>query len=307
VLKLTKEGQENAKQFICEQARPLEQRLFAYHFESGSAEDVLEELAEFQNADGGFGNALESDVRLPDSSAIATTVGLEILREVKATEANWLVKGAIRYLVESYDAELESWIAVPEKAVTAPHAPWWGFDEYPPERWNGCVDNPRPLILGYLFEYGGLVQPDLRETVAKAAMSRLPSLPEKMQADDVGCYAALAGMKAAPREMSEAIVTKLRNIIDQSVTRDPAQWGGYSFKPLKVITSPDSPFAESLKNEIELNLDYEMERQREDGCWAPNWSWGDAFPEAWKEAEKEWKGVLTVKTLVTLRNFGRLE
>ena len=304
---LSLERQQKARQFVQEQARPLEQRLFAYHFESGSAEDVLEELAKFQNPDGGFGNALEPDVRVPDSSATATSMGLGILREVKATEANQLVKGAMRYLVGSYDSELESWIAVPEKAGTAPHAPWWDFDEYPPERWNGCVDYPRPLILGYMYEYGGLVQPDLRETVAKAVMSRLRSLPQKMQVDDVECYASLAGVKGAPREMREAIVAKLRDIIDRSVRRDPSQWGGCRFKPLSVIHSTDSPFAELLKDEIDLNLDYEIEHQREDGAWWPNSSWGERFPEASKKRDRECKGVRTVGTLVTLRNFGRLE
>ena len=35
----------------------------------------------FQNDDGGFGRALEPDFRLPASSAIATAVGFQYLRE----------------------------------------------------------------------------------------------------------------------------------------------------------------------------------------------------------------------------------
>jgi hypothetical protein len=30
------------------------------------------------------------------------------------------------------------------------------------------------------------------------------------------------------------------------------------------------------------------------------------FPEDWPQAELEWKGVLTLQTLLTLRSYGRL-
>ncbi|MCK4793901.1 MAG: hypothetical protein KAV87_59795, partial [Desulfobacteraceae bacterium] len=81
----------------------------------------------------------------------------------------------------------------------------------------------------------------------------------------------------------------------------------YVLKPLHVATSPGSPFAGMLAAEVEANLDYEIERQDEDGSWAPNWTWGDNYPEVWPEAEREWRGVLTLKMLKLLRGFGRLE
>jgi hypothetical protein len=91
------------------------------------------------------------------------------------------------------------------------------------------------------------------------------------------------------------------------VARDPAAWAAYGLQPLTVVTSPNSPFAAMLANEIEANLDYQIEQQQADGSWGPNWSWADSFPEAWAQAEQEWRGVFTVKTLKTLQNFGRLE
>ena len=50
---------EQAKAFIWKNARLLERRQFAYHFEGGSREGVVAVLRAYQNSDGGFGNALE--------------------------------------------------------------------------------------------------------------------------------------------------------------------------------------------------------------------------------------------------------
>ena len=63
-----------AKTFVMEQGRDLDRALLAFHFEDGTADDVLTALAAYQNDDGGFGHGLEPDLRTQASSAIATTV-----------------------------------------------------------------------------------------------------------------------------------------------------------------------------------------------------------------------------------------
>ena len=128
-MKLSRQGQEKAGAFVRERARPLERRLLSFHFHDGTAADVLAELAKYQNADGGFGQALEPDLRLADSSVLATTVGLQILRELGAGPNESLVQSAVRYLLETYEAEHAAWPIVPPNADDAPHAPWW----VPPE------------------------------------------------------------------------------------------------------------------------------------------------------------------------------
>ncbi len=47
-MKLTQDNWDAAKSFIFSQARPLEQKLFNYHFENGSKEDAVNELISFQ-------------------------------------------------------------------------------------------------------------------------------------------------------------------------------------------------------------------------------------------------------------------
>jgi len=79
MLKLSKNCFDKAKTYILTQGRPLEQALYRYHFDGGLKEQILVELGGFQNSNGGFGNALEPDLRAPESSALRTTFALDIL------------------------------------------------------------------------------------------------------------------------------------------------------------------------------------------------------------------------------------
>ena len=73
---------DRALDFVKAQARPLDRALFEHRFEGAAAERVIAELARFQNDDGGFGHALEPDLRTPTSSALATELGLRTLEEL---------------------------------------------------------------------------------------------------------------------------------------------------------------------------------------------------------------------------------
>jgi hypothetical protein len=306
-VRLVRNKQNRAKEFIYKFARPLERRRFAFHFEGGAAEDVLAELVKYRNGDGGFGHALEPDLRLPGSSVLATTVGLQILREVEASADHPLVQGAIRYLLDTYDAEIETWPIIPSNANSAPHAPWWLYDENLSERWRGFLANPRAEIVGYLWDYAALVPDDLRAGLTAAVLSHLHDRPDSFTDSSFMCYRRLAETRTLPDGVRTEIVENLKPIADRLVVRDPATWEQYVLKPLHVATSPGSPFAGMLVAEVEANLDYEIERQDEDGSWVPNWTWGDNYPAVWPGAEREWRGVLTLRTLRLLRSFGRLE
>jgi hypothetical protein len=54
---------EGAWDFILRNARVLDGRRFAFRFDGGDSADVVAALRPYQNADGGFGHALEPDLR----------------------------------------------------------------------------------------------------------------------------------------------------------------------------------------------------------------------------------------------------
>ena len=301
---LTQAAFQRAKNFIMEQGRALDQKRFEFHFENGSADVVLAALSPYQNDDGGFGHSLEPDIRTPASSAIVTTVGFQILREIRAPVDHILVREGIQYFIDTYDEPQQVWRIVPPEVDEAPHAPWWNY-EGTTESFGRFLVNPRAEILGYLHEFSDGVPAELLDSLTTTILEHLDSLPDEMEMHDILCCVRLAETKALPN--TDKIWEKLAQAAAQGVARNAEQLTGYVLKPLWLVPSPESPLAAELEDEVQMNLGFEIGQQGEDGSWSPNFSWDDQYPEAWRTAKKEWQSRITVDTLKTLKDFGRIE
>ena len=295
---------QSAKAFIMNQGRALDQRRFEFHFEAGSVDAVLAELASYQNDDGGFGNSLEPDIRTSASSAIATTVGFQTLREIGVPAGHALVRKGIEYFVATFDESRQVWPIIPSEVKEAPHAPWWNY-ETRAETFGQFLVNPRAEIVGHLHEFSDGVSTQLLKQLTTAVLEHLDSLPGEMEMHDILCFARLAETEALPNR--DKVWEKLAQAAAPRIARNAEQLTGYVLKPLWLVSSPESPLAAEFKEEVEMNLDFEIEQQGEDGSWSPNFSWGDQYPEAWQTAKKEWQSRFTIDTLKTLRDFGRIE
>ena len=302
--RLTQAAFQKAKTFVLDRGSALDRRRFEYHFEAGSADAVLAALASYQNDDGGFGHSLEPDIRTPASSAIATTIAFQILREIRASAGHALVRKGIAYFVATYDESRQVWPIVPLEVDEAPHAPWWNY-ENTAETFGQFLVNPRAEIVGYLHDYSDGVPPQLLKTSTAAVLEHLDSLPDDMDMNDILCAMRLAETEALPNR--DRIWKKLARVAAHGVARDAAQWTGYNLKPLWLVSSPESPLAAGLEKEIEMNLDFEVAQQGEDGSWYPNFSWGDQYPETWPTVRREWQARFTVDNLKALRDFGRIK
>lgn len=305
-MKLSREDQQRARSFLTEVGRPLEQALARHSFDGEPVQVALAELERFQNGDGGFGHGLEPDLRLPGSSVLATTVALQHFRALGAGEDSPLVQGAIRYLMATYDPAIEAWPIIPSTVDEAPHAPWWAYDDQLAERWRGFKANPRAEIVGYLFDYPSLSPDSLRQDLAEAVAVDLEADAGAMETHDLLCYVRLVETKTLPEALRAWLLPRLAPVVDRLVAAEPAAWAQYGLKPLWVAGTPESPFAGQLASALERNLDYEIEQQGADGAWAPAWSWFGLYDDAWPQAEREWKGVLTLRTLQQLKEFDRL-
>lgn len=297
-----------AEDFLETEARKLERHLFEFHFggNKDSREKIVEELTHFQNADGGFGAALEPDVRMRGSSVVATKFALQILIDVKATVEEELVRDGISYLLETYDQERRVWSLVTDEVMDAPHAPWWNVEGLKQE-FGSYLANPKAGVLRCLLEYRKSVPDDLIHEATESVMAHLNELSVDMPFFDAISYLLLLEAKDLDEEHKSKLFAKLEKTGETLVNDNPDEWYSFAIKPLWLSPSPRAPLASALEDVIQENLDFEIDNQNEDGSWSPSWAWGDSYPEAWYIAEHEWKGVLTLAMLRSLRDYGRIE
>lgn len=292
--------------YIFTHGRELDQQLFNFHFMDGSLEAALDALVDYQNSDGGFGHALEPDLRTPASSVIATSMAFSILREVKAPGSFPLVKQGIEYLLNTFDEEKRGWPIIPPEAEDAPRAFWWEYGKTE-ENFGGFLINPRAVVLGYLYDYIDLVPADFLAEVTQEVLDYLLGVSDEMAMYDFLSLKGLAASSNLPEEIRKPVVEKLTRIVPH-VLDEQEKWAGHGVSPLDIASWPEGVLAGAVSDEdIQVNLDMVIEHQNPDGTWELGWSWEALDAEAWAQAEKDWKGHAGVRQLVTLRAFGRLD
>lgn len=306
VKKLSKANLGKAREFIMHKARPLEQALYRYRFEGGSAEAVRAALQGYQNPDGGFGKGLEPDMRAPESSVLATIRALQALSALKTPADHPMIRRAMAYLGSTFDEKTGVWRIIPTTAAAHPHAPWWN-QETLEQAFGAFLIFPRAEVLGYMLAFGSPSFPSERMTsVLDALLNVVEEAPQPVPAPGVESCARLFETGQVPAKYKEPLYQKLVAAIPKAVEQDPAKWNQYCMKPVWLVRTPESPFLNVIKESVYGNLDYEIDNQSADGSWQPNWSWYGAYPETWPTAQKEWSGILTIQTLETLQAFGRI-
>lgn len=300
---------ERARQFLMAQARPLERALFEYRFEGATAGSVLAKLVRFQNEDGGFGRALEPDLRTPSSSALATGIALRTLRELDCPADHPMVDRAVAYLLATYDEEARVWPVTPADTKRYPHAPWWhDEDGRLAQLFDGFRVIPRALIVGSLHHYAPLVPAGWLDELTEETAGYIEAVEVLGEGggSDLEYATSLAEAQNLPRPYATRLETRIREAIPQVVVRDPARWDTYCITPLRAVPSPHALGADLIPEALQRHLDYQIAAQTPAGTWDPTWSWGEAYPAAWAQARREWQGHLTLETLTQLEAFGRI-
>lgn len=300
MMKLNEIRWEQARQYMLQRARSLERALFRYEFENGSFTDVLIELSSYQNEDGGFGHGLEPDLRCKESSALATTRALEILRlHPNHPERNERVLSALQYLEHTYVPERSGWDIIPKEAEQSPRAIWWQYGAFK-DHWG----NPNADIIAYFIDERELYPLESLDFLVRYALDYLNRTSDLKEMHELFCYLRLH--ERLPKEQASEIREALEAFMDNCISLDPGSREGYGATPLSIMDTPNSPYFPKYRALLPAELDLLIENQGEDGAWEPNWSWYQ-FEEVWPSAKEEWKGVMTLNALRTLRNFDRIE
>lgn len=280
---------DRAGEFIWLNGRLLERQLFSHLFLGGRREPVLAALRAYQNDDGGFGNALEPDKRAPSSQPIDQEMGLRVLDDAGFDAA--MARRVCAFLTTITTAEGGVPFTIP--SVNAyPHQDWWTAPEQPP-----ASVNPTASIAGLLHKHR-VDHPWLGS--ATDYCWRAIEMGHAREVHEL--LAVVLFLEHVPdRERAARAFDQLKGRILAETALDPGA-PGYVKKPLEWAPAPSSLCRQLFSDDvIAAHLAALAASQRPDGGWPITW------PPLSPAQEAEWRGLVTLSALKTLRAYGRLE
>jgi len=280
--------------FVAANARLLEQRLHAACFLGGSAEGVVDVLRGYQNGDGGFGHGLESDKRCPASLPIDVEVALTTMATAGAVDAT-MVQRAGDFLARTA-AGVDAGGAVPlafPVIEAYPRAEHWTDWTYKPAL------NPTAGLVGLLFQLG-IDHPWMHAATnwCWAKLEGGDAVQDVHTLSEVLIFLAHVPERDRAAEHAARLSENLGRV--RLLNLDP-EASDYGLTPLHLASTAASPwhawFGDDL---VAAHLDRLERDQQADGGWPITWE-----PPS-EACALEWRGVATLRALLTLRSYGRL-
>jgi hypothetical protein len=276
-----------AEQFMFRTARVLERHRLAVLLYRAPPEPIREALLAYRNLDGGFGHALEPDVRAPHSEPVATSSALEVLAALHA-HGDPLIADAGAWIDTIADPDGGVPFVLAD-AARYPRAPWM------------VPSGGSHLTFALAAALWELEAPGpWRERATQWCWARVER-PDELSAYWVKFgLAFLDRVDDAPR--AEAAVERLRPRLgpDGSIPV-PGGTENERLTPLALSPRPDTRSRRLFApDQIEADLDRLEAGQQDDGGWTFDWL-------AWTPAQElEWRGRVTLDALSLLLSHGRI-
>ncbi|MCF0082046.1 hypothetical protein [Streptomyces lomondensis] len=290
-----------AERFVWLTARVLEQRLFAHHFRGGAADPVETALDAYRNDDGGYGHALEPDLRGPVSQPLHTAHALRVLDAVGRC-AGQRVERMCRYLTS---------VSTADGALPAIHPSQRG---YPTAPFVPVVDDPPSALLATGPVVGLLHRNEVWHAWLFRATDFCWQAVESLEkSHPYEVEAAVAFLDSAPdRPRAEAAADRLGRLVRAQglAALDPDDLDAYLVSPGYAPGEHHFPYdyartprslarAWFTDDEMARSLDHLAAQQQEDGGWPVRW-------RRWAPAPAlEARPVMTIAALRALSAHGR--
>ena len=276
-----------AETFIWSAARLLDRHRYALLFAGGSPQPVIDALRGYRNADGGFGHALEPDLRCPSSQPAATLYALDSLHEAGALDDE-LAHGARAWIASIADPDGGIPFVLPG-FEDYPHSPWW-------------LPEPGSFLtfgLAAVLHRGGVNDDQWLERATAWCWNAVDSVE---QPSGYWLRNACTFLDAVPDEdRARAAIASLATRIDPAAFTPAGGVEGEGLRPLDLSPVPGSRSRGLFTDaEVEAHLDAVEAGQQDDGGWMFDWL-------AWSPAQtNDWRGNVTILSLIWLRDNGRL-
>jgi hypothetical protein len=270
---------ERALDFVYEHGVLWERALFAHLFEGAPRERVLRCLGCYQNEDGGWGHAIEHDVRAPASHAVAVEYSLAVIREFDLSEPAMLARTAAWCEAQQLASGA---FPLPKQVHRYPRAPWWReTQEWPPDAIVGRlaalgVSSPRLLERARGWAERHLTREELAGLTVENWVYRLYHYAEYF-----------LNIEVFPEREAWRAATLEKTVELARAQPDAAAGMGFGW----TATLPPGVLPEEL---VEKALESLVGGQREDGSW----------PD--RHDLRQWQPIQTIWALKTLRDHGRL-
>jgi hypothetical protein len=281
----------DARAFIYGNARRVDRAAYEVTFEGAPATRLVDALRGYENPDGGYGHALEPDLRTPASQPLHTETALTMLRQCGVRRPD-IADRCCDFLaaVARADTALPAFLP---GALAYPAAPHWqaGF--------GGEPTMDRTLGTAALLHWHGAQHPWFEHAVSQCRVHLASAVIAEAHHLLYATQFASAILDGAQRsETLRRLYESLQGaefyVADTPVTR-------YGLTPLHYAPSPGHPaFALFGRKLVERHLDDLQGSQLQDGGWPIR------FQPPSEGARFEWRGRWTVEALLALRAYGRL-
>lgn len=268
-----------ARHFIFSNARRVDRAMFETIFEKtfqgGDGEALVNALNAYRNVDGGFGHALEPDLRTPSSQPLHCETALMMLKQAGVCRPDF-ADACCDYLaqVARSDCALP---AFTQDALDYPAAAHWqsGFGAQP------SVDRACGIVASLAWH--GATHPWF--VAARAACSKHIQSADIDEAHHLR-YAFEAAEALLEGPARERTLVRLRSMLEHAdffVAETPVE--RYGLTPLQFVAAPDSAARAVFDDtSIERHLEDLLARQSEDGGWPIR------FDPPSDAARTEWRG-----------------
>jgi hypothetical protein len=291
-----------AVSFLTTRGRVLDRRRLHLLLGDGDLRGVLAALDAHRNADGGYGWALEPDLRSPESQPVGAMHALEVLVEAAAADSasvdgprvpallDWLARHTLP------DGGLPFALPVGDPVGCAPH--WVAAD-------------PGTSSLQMTTQVAAQAHRLARHRPEVAASSWLA-------AATAHCLVAIEGLEGAPHAYELMFALRFLDAVADAVPQARAQAGslarrlarhvpgdgpvpvaggaGEVLHPLDLAPEPGAP-SRALFTPAAIAADL----ARLAGQQQPDGGWSVGFPSSSPAAALEWRGYATVQALTVLR------
>jgi hypothetical protein len=277
-----------AERFVLANARLLDRHRLAVLLHGASPAPVVRTLHAYRNPDGGFGHALEPDVRAPESEPASTLHALEVLAEIGTLE-DPMVADAAAWIGTIADVDGGVPFVLPT-AAAHPHAPWMV-----PSAGGSHLTF---ALAARLWEVG------LSEPWLTRATGWCWAMLER--ADELSGYwvkFSLDFLDNVPDQArAEVAIERLRpRLGEDGSLRVPGGTESERLSPLALSGRPGQRSRALFSDaQIEADLDLLERGQQDDGGWTFDWL-------HWSPGQSvEWRGMMTLRALATLAAHERI-